>query len=128
MNEYGNSQRSNEIAWLPVIATFAIVNHSFVLTLINMGNTRKTYDADFKLKAITLAVEEGNRSAARNLGINESMVRRWRRQQEELSQCKKTTKAFRGTKANGPSLKTFWRTGLTHKEQAAAVFPLYKSD
>ncbi len=59
-----------------------------------MENTRRNaYDAAFKLKAIDLAVEEGNRAAARKLGINESMVRRWRRQREELTQCKKTTKA-----------------------------------
>ncbi|KAL7843474.1 hypothetical protein AOLI_G00249860 [Acnodon oligacanthus] len=31
------------------------------------------HDAAFKLKAIDLAVEEGNRAAARKLGINESM-------------------------------------------------------
>ncbi|CAI9717706.1 chimeric ERCC6-PGBD3 protein-like isoform X2 [Octopus vulgaris] len=49
-----------------------------------MENTRrKAYDAAFKLKAINLVVEEGNRAAARKLGINESMVKRWRRQQEE---------------------------------------------
>ena len=31
---------------------------------------RNAYDAAFKLKAIDLAVEEGNRAAARTLGIN----------------------------------------------------------
>lgn len=61
----------------------------------------------FKLKAITLAVEEGNRAATHNLGINESMVRRWRRQHEELSQCKKTQKAFRGNHSRWPELENF---------------------
>ena len=56
---------------------------------------RNAYDAAFKLKAIDLAVEEGNRAAAHKLGINESMVRYWRWQCEELTQCKKMTKAFR---------------------------------
>ena len=37
---------------------------------------RSAYDAAFKLKAVNLAVKEGNRAAARSLGINESMVRR----------------------------------------------------
>ena len=41
----------------------------------------------FKLKATDLPVEEGNRAAVRQLGINESMVRRWSRQREELTQC-----------------------------------------
>ena len=33
------------------------------------------YDTAFKLKAIDLVVEEGNRAAAHKLGINELMVR-----------------------------------------------------
>lgn len=71
------------------------------------SNGRKAYDAAFKLKAITLAVEEGNQ-CAHNLGMNESMVRRWRCQQEELSQCKKTSKAFRGKHSRAwPELENF---------------------
>ena len=34
------------------------------------------HDAEFKLKAIALAEVEGNRKAAFELGINESMVRK----------------------------------------------------
>ena len=68
---------------------------------------RIAYDAAFKLKAVDLAVKEGNRPAARTLGINESMVRRWRSQREELSQCKKTKKAFRGKKSRWPELENF---------------------
>lgn len=66
---------------------------------------RKAYDAAFKLKAIDLSIQEGNRAAARKLGVNESMVRRWRRQREELIQCQKTTKAFRGHKSRWPELE-----------------------
>ena len=51
---------------------------------------RYAHDAAFKLKAIDLAIKEGNRAAARTLGINEFMVRRWRKQREELAQCKKS--------------------------------------
>ncbi|XP_061617681.1 uncharacterized protein LOC133471778 isoform X2 [Phyllopteryx taeniolatus] len=65
-----------------------------------MPKTRRTaYIAAFKLKAIDLAIEKGNRSAAHELGVNESMIRRWRKQRGELSRCKKTTKAFRGKPA-----------------------------
>ena len=54
-----------------------------------MENARRNaYDAAFKLKAMELADKEGNRAAARKLGINESMVRRWKRQREELEQYK----------------------------------------
>ena len=72
-----------------------------------MENARRNaYDAAFKLKAIELADKEGNRAAARKIGINESMVRRWKRQREELEQCKKSKKAFRGNKSIVKTLKT----------------------
>lgn len=62
-------------------------------------------EQEMQVKAIDLAVEEGNRAAARKLGINESMVRHWRRKSGELSQCKKTIKAFRSKKSRWPKLK-----------------------
>ena len=51
---------------------------------------RHAYDAEFKLKAISHAVEHGNRAAARAFNINESMVQKWRKQEEDLRQVKKT--------------------------------------
>lgn len=66
---------------------------------------RSSYDASFKLKAIDLAIQEGNRAAARKLSVNESMVRRWRRQREELMQCQKSRKAFRGHKSRWRELE-----------------------
>lgn len=45
---------------------------------------RSSYDAAFKLKAIDLAALEGTGDAARKLGVNESIVQRWRRQWEKL--------------------------------------------
>ena len=77
---------------------------------------RNAYDAAFKLKVIRLAVDEGNRAAARTLGINESMVRRWRRQHEELTRCKKTTKAFRGKKSRWPELENALEDWGEHTE------------
>ncbi|TWW78030.1 hypothetical protein D4764_11G0001510 [Takifugu flavidus] len=47
---------------------------------------RRAYDAEFKLKAISHAVEHGNRAAAREFNVNESMVRKWRKQQDDLRQ------------------------------------------
>lgn len=66
---------------------------------------RHAYDADFKLKAISHAVEHGNRAAAREFNINESMVRKWRKQEDDLRQVKKTTQGFRGNKARWPQLE-----------------------
>ena len=51
---------------------------------------RHAYNAQFKLKAISHAVEHGNRAAAREFNINESMVRKWIKQEDELCQVKKT--------------------------------------
>ena len=47
---------------------------------------RNAYDAAFKLKAIDLAVGKGNRAAARELGLNESIIRLCKQQREELTQ------------------------------------------
>ncbi|KAK6296291.1 hypothetical protein J4Q44_G00340040 [Coregonus suidteri] len=47
---------------------------------------RHAYDAEFKLKAVGHAVEYGNRAAAREFNINESMVRKWRKQEDDLRQ------------------------------------------
>lgn len=58
---------------------------------------RSSYDASFKLKAIDLAIQEGNCAAAHKLGVNELMMRRWRRQREELMQCEKKDKSFQRT-------------------------------
>ncbi|KAK7088131.1 hypothetical protein V1264_022083 [Littorina saxatilis] len=66
---------------------------------------RLAYDAEFKLKAIELAEGKGNRKAAFELGIHESMVRKWRKQKTELGACKRTRRAFRGCAARWPELE-----------------------
>ncbi|KAF4093698.1 hypothetical protein AMELA_G00004910 [Ameiurus melas] len=66
---------------------------------------RHAYEAAFKLKAIRHAVEHGNRAAAREFNINESMVRKWRKQEEDLHQVKKTKLSFRGNKARWQQLE-----------------------
>ena len=63
---------------------------------------RHAYTAEFKLKAVSHAVEHGNRVAAREFNINESSVRGWRKQADALRQAKKTSKSFRGNKARWP--------------------------
>lgn len=68
------------------------------VSLIMENAQRNTYDAAFKLNAIDLAIHEENRASAPKLGTNESMVRHWRLQCEELTQCKKTTKFFSANK------------------------------
>ncbi|MGL4878229.1 hypothetical protein, partial [Paraclostridium dentum] len=47
---------------------------------------------------ISYAVVNGNRAAVKEL--NESMVRKWRKQENELRQVKKTKQSFCGNKAS----------------------------
>lgn len=56
--------------------------------------TRKKYSKEFKLDAISLAKEQGYSvaEAARSLGINENMLRRWIKQHSEDD----SGQAFRG--------------------------------
>jgi len=65
---------------------------------------RHAYEADFKLMAISYAIKHGNRAAARQFNINESIVRKWKNQEDDLRQVKKTKKSFRGNKARWPQL------------------------
>ncbi len=46
------------------------------------GAARKEYTAEFKREAVALVVEQGYTlvGAARNLGINRDMLRRWKRE------------------------------------------------
>ena len=95
-------------------------------TLIMENKRRNSYDAAFKLKAINLAVKEGNRAAARGLGIHETLLGRWRRQREELSQCKKSKKAFRGSnKSRWPKLVDFLEDWVnTQRADGRGVSPV----
>lgn len=79
---------------------------------------RHAYDADFKLKAISYAVQHGNRAAAKEFNINESMVRKWRKQEDDLRQVKKTKKSFRGNKARWPQLEDKIEQWITEQRTA----------
>ena len=63
------------------------------------------YTADFKLKAIALAMVKGNRGAGAELSVNEKLIRYWRKQEGELSTCKAGQKSFRGPKCWWPDLE-----------------------
>jgi hypothetical protein len=71
------------------------MSFAFLHSFINMSKTKRcAYDADYKLKAIDRAKTTSNRKAAFELGINESMIRKWRRK-DQLLPCLKQ-QAFRG--------------------------------
>ena len=58
-----------------------------------MGNTRRGFTKEFKVDAVKLITEQGYKisEAARNLGIDSSVLRRWKEQIE-----KEGTQAFPG--------------------------------
>lgn len=66
---------------------------------------RKSYTAAFKLEAVNYAKENGNRATARHFGIDEKMVRNWRKSEDQLRLTKKTKRANRGQKARWPALE-----------------------
>ena len=71
-----------------------------------MANAKRhAYKASLKLKAIEYAVVHGNRAAAKHFNVNESMVRKWRKQEDALRQVKKNQLSFRGHKARWPQLE-----------------------
>ncbi len=49
-----------------------------------MGKQRREYSTDFKVEAVRLVVEEGRRASevARELGVNASLVRNWKKNLE----------------------------------------------
>ena len=55
---------------------------------------RYAYEVSLKLKAIEYAVMHGNRAAAREFNVNESMVLKWRKQVDALRQVKKNKLSF----------------------------------
>ena len=65
---------------------------------------RNAYEVNFKLKAISHAVEDGNRAAGREFNINKSIVWKWRMQNDDLPQeDKNRSRICKGTKLNGHS-------------------------
>ncbi|XP_032912976.1 activating transcription factor 7-interacting protein 1 isoform X3 [Catharus ustulatus] len=83
---------------------------------------RAAYEADFKLKAINYAKEHGNRSAAREFNINESMVRNWRKQEDNLRLVKKTKKRFSGRKARWPQIENRLNQWILEQRAAGRSF------
>ena len=45
---------------------------------------RMSYTTGFKLKVVELAMKNGNRSAGREYGVNEKLVRDWRKRKTKL--------------------------------------------
>ncbi|EEC19078.1 transposon, putative [Ixodes scapularis] len=60
---------------------------------------REQYPAKYKLRVISYAESNGNRSAGRKFQVSERNVRRWRLDKHRLQHCPATQRSFRGPKA-----------------------------
>lgn len=67
---------------------------------------RKSYTANFKLKALALADDLGSdRKAANQLVIDNSLLTRWRHEKSKLLLLPKTKRALRGKSCHYPQLE-----------------------
>ena len=97
-------------------------------TLIMENARRNAYDLAFKLKAIDQAVKKGNKllhvplaSMNQWWDVGDGSVKNW-------LNAKRRKKLSEVIKADGLNLKTFLKTGWTHREPTAEVFPPCRSD
>lgn len=61
-------------------------------------NQRRTYDANFKLIVINYAEKTSNREAGRKYSVDESCVRHWTKNKQQLLNANPARKAFTGPK------------------------------
>ncbi|KAF4790634.1 hypothetical protein TURU_138577 [Turdus rufiventris] len=110
-----------------------LLAYPWVKTLLRVGvngesefdmapQRRLAYEADFKLKAINHAKQHGNRDAAREFNINESVVRKWRQQEDDLCLAEKTKKSFHGHKARWPRLEDRLERWISEQRAAGRSF------
>ena len=64
---------------------------------MSVTSKRSSNSANFKLKVIQFAKEHGNKAAAREFGPppTSAMIRRWRKEEEELSKLPRIKRAAR---------------------------------
>ena len=85
---------------------------------------RRSFTEEFKREAVRLAIERGNVSAvARDLGISESVLNRWKRQlQQEAQQSGPGNRPFPGSgNARDEELAKIQRENARLKEENAIL-------
>lgn len=66
---------------------------------------RTSYEAGFKLKVVEYAEIHGNSNAMRELGVNEKLVRDWRKIKETLTEMPRMKRACRGKISSFPTIE-----------------------
>ena len=80
--------------------------------------SRRSYTAKFKLSAVVMAEEVGNRAAAKRLGINEKNVRLWRKDKAKISSQRKSQKSARFSKPHWPEMEEEVNAWVSKKRQS----------
>ena len=70
-----------------------------------MPNKRMKHEARFKIKVVEFALATNNSAAGRKFGVNEKLVRDWRRHFDQIKTLSKTKCAERGMKCSWPDLE-----------------------
>uniref|UniRef100_A0A8R1DZU1 HTH CENPB-type domain-containing protein n=1 Tax=Caenorhabditis japonica TaxID=281687 RepID=A0A8R1DZU1_CAEJA len=68
-------------------------------------SSRRSYTAEFKIRAIEYASKHGVGVTALKFDVGDRMIRRWRQDTERLKSCDKTKRAFRGKSAAHPEME-----------------------
>ena len=82
----------------------------FVIKSIKMPKVRNSYTTERKLKAIEFAEKYGNCKAGVEYGVNESMVRKWRKSKEVLIKMKPQQRSLRTGSPHWPELESALKT------------------
>ena len=83
---------------------------------------RKSYSFELKLRAIARAEEKGNRAAAREFEVDESMIRDWRKKKPQIIKFSRRQRTCRGGKTKFPHLeRTLKEWVISQRESSRAV-------
>ena len=83
---------------------------------------RHSFTFDYKLRVITLADEIGNRAAAREFEIDESMIRYWRKKKKVMAKLPKRQRTCRTGIAKFPALENALKEWIvSQRENSRAV-------
>jgi ribosomal protein L28 len=75
------------------------------------------FTAEFKVKVVKFAEQNGNPSARREFFVNEAHIRYWHKQKERLCKVKCSVRAFRGHRTRN-KIKQFKYFEETQQQQS----------
>ena len=81
------------------------------------SNKRHKYTAQFKLRVVQFAEKSSNSKAGREFGVNEKLVRDWRRNVDKLQSMPHKKCADRGKKCYWPALEDEVAKWVTEQRQ-----------